>query len=421
MAANDGDSGNGGEVGVADQDTAIEGGPAEQRRADRPSPDQKIEEPLLEEAENRDPRLTQLRGLRRPISISAFLLGGLFALALLGFLYFAQQLVVPIVLAVLLNFLLSPFVRAAQRCCIPRPVSGVVLVCSLGAAVLLGVYVLSQPASRFLEDIPNHLRELDRRLQGVSGSLEQLTDTARAVEDATIGDEDAAAPPRPGVVQMAFGYAQSLGIGALAAVILLLFLLCSDEIFLHRLVRVLPTLHDKRLAVEIFRQIERDVSHYLLTITLINTALGTTAGLLLWLVGAPTPALWGAMVGLFNFIPYLGPGMAMVVLAFVGLTSFDSLLMAVLPPLMVLGLNILEANILTPLALGKRLDLNPVMIFLALSFWGFLWGIPGMVLAVPLLVMVKIVSDHIEPLTPLREFLSGEEPPPAGTEMNTPG
>jgi len=386
---------------------------------DEPTAGDASREQLLEEAENRIPGFTQLRGLRRPISISAFLLGGLFVLAVLGFLYFAQQLVVPIVLAVLLNFLLSPFVRAAQRCCVPRPVSGVVLVCSLGAAVLLGVYALSQPASRFIEDLPNELRILDQRLEGVSGSLEQLTETAREVEEVTIGDEEAAAAPaRPGVVQMAFGYAQSLGIGALAAVILLLFLLCSGEIFLHKLVRVLPTLHDKRLAVEIFRQIEREVSHYLLTITLINAALGATAGLLLWLVGTPTPALWGAMVGVLNFIPYLGPGMAMVVLAFVGLTSFDSLMMAAVPPLIVLGLNIVEANIFTPLALGKRLDLNPVMIFLALSFWGFLWGIPGMVLAVPLLVMLKIVSDHIEPLAPLREFLSGAESPPAGAEMS---
>lgn len=376
------------------------------------------DEKLLEEAENRIPGLTQLRGIRRPISISAVMLTGLFALALLAFLYFAQQFVLPIVLAVLLNFLFTPFVREARRWHIPRPVSAIVLLGGLGFALFLGIYVLSVPASKFIGDAPQHLREIESEIRRVFGSVEELTETAREVEEAAINDTQAPAVTvrGPGLVQTAVGYAQSLGIGALAAVILLLFLLCSDEIFLHKLVRVLPTLHDKRLAVEIFRQIERDISYYLLTIILINAGLGITAGVLLWLIGTPTPALWGAMVGTFNFVPYLGPAAAMLVLAFVGLISFDTLTMAALPPLTVLSLNVLEANIITPVALGKRLDLNPVMIFLALAFWGFLWGIPGMALAVPLLVTLKTVCDHVEPLAPASEFLSGSEPPPAGMQ-----
>lgn len=362
--------------------------------------------------------VTQLKGLRKPISISAVMLTGLFTLALLGFLYLAKQLILPIVVAVLVNFLLSPIVRWTHRRGIPRPVSGLILIVLLVSGLGFGLYTLSIPATSFAQDARQRIGSLKEKLREASQPIEQVQETAREVEQVTADTE---APPAvtirgPGLLESAVGYVQSTGAGLLAAFILLLFLVCSDELFLHKLVRVLPTLHDKRLAVEIFRQIECDVSYYLGTITLINMGLGATASLLLWMVGVPSPILWGVLVGTLNFIPYLGPGMAMIVLALVGLLSFDELWMAAVPPLVVLGLNIVEANIVTPLTIGNRLNLNPVVIFLSLAFWGFLWGIAGMIIAVPILVTVKTLCDHVEPLEPISEFLAGGEPPPAGEE-----
>ncbi|WP_153558080.1 AI-2E family transporter [Roseimaritima sediminicola] len=362
--------------------------------------------------------VTQLKGLRKPISISAVMLTGLFTLALLGFLYLAKQLILPIVVAVLVNFLLSPIVRWTHRRGIPRPVSGLILIVLLVSGLGFGLYTLSIPATSFAQDARQRIGSLKEKLREASQPIEQVQETAREVEQVTADTE---APPAvtirgPGLLESAIGYVQSTSAGLLAAFILLLFLVCSDELFLHKLVRVLPTLHDKRLAVEIFRQIECDVSYYLGTITLINMGLGATASLLLWMVGVPSPILWGVLVGTLNFIPYLGPGMAMIVLALVGLLSFDELWMAAVPPLVVLGLNIVEANIVTPLTIGNRLNLNPVVIFLSLAFWGFLWGIAGMIIAVPILVTVKTLCDHVEPLEPISEFLAGGEPPPAGEE-----
>lgn len=374
---------------------------------------------LLERGESDEyPEVTQLKGIRKPISISAVMLTGLFLLAMLAFLYFAQQLILPIVVAVLVNFLLSPIVRWMRRLGVPRPIGGVLIVAVLMSAAGFGIYTLTIPATRFADQARHRVDSLKEKLREAAEPIERVQETAQEVKEATTEPDTAPAVTvrGPGLLEAAFGYVQSAGAGLLAALILLLFLVCSDEMFLHKLVRVLPTLHDKRLAVEIVRQIERDVSYYLGTITLINIGLGTTAGLLFWLFDVPSPALWGVLVGCLNFIPYLGPGLAMMVVGIVGLITFEGLLWAGAPPLIVLGLNIIEANIVTPVTVGNRLNLNPVVIFLSLAFWGFLWGIAGMIIAVPVLVVFKTLCDHVEPLEPISEFLSGEEPPLAGED-----
>lgn len=405
-----------------DQDQDAAAGPEADVTDGRPEPAARSEEDsqaLLERGESDEyPDVTQLRGIRKPISISAVMLTGLFMLAMLAFLYFAQQLILPIVVAVLINFLLSPIVRWMRRRGLPRPIGGVLIVALLLSAAGFGIYTLTVPAARFADQARMRMDSLKEKLREAAEPIERVQETAREVKEATTETDTAPAVTvrGPGLLEAAFGYVQSAGAGLLAALILLLFLVCSDEMFLHKLVRVLPTLHDKRLAVEIVRQIERDVSYYLGTITLINIGLGATAGLLFWLFDVPSPALWGVLVGCLNFIPYLGPGMAMVVVGIVGLVTFEGLVWAAAPPLIVLGLNIVEANIVTPLTVGNRLNLNPVVIFLSLAFWGFLWGIAGMIIAVPVLVVFKTLCDHVEPLEPISEFLSGEEPPPAGED-----
>ena len=188
-------------------------------------------------------------------------------------------------------------------------------------------------------------------------------------------------------------------------IVLLYFLLASGDLFLRKLVRVLPRLSDKKRAIEIARQTEGHISTYLSTVTLINIALGLIVGVAMHLVGMPNAILWGVMAGLLNFIPYLGALATAGILAIVSVLTFDSLGRALVAPLLYLAINTVEGYLVTPMLLGRRLTLNPVVIFLGIILWGWLWGIPGALLAVPILATFKIFCDQIEPLAPIGEFL----------------
>jgi predicted PurR-regulated permease PerM len=167
-----------------------------------------------------------------------------------------------------------------------------------------------------------------------------------------------------------------------------------------------PTLTNKKRAVEIARETERQVSAYLLTITLVNALLGAVLGTTVWLLGLPNPALWGAMAFVLNFIPYLGPLIGIVVLGVVALVTFPGLGQALLVPAVYFLLHGVETNIITPLVLVRRLTLNPVVMFLWLSLWFWLWGIPAAILAVPMLKTLKIFCDNIPQLAQVGQFLS---------------
>ncbi len=162
--------------------------------------------------------------------------------------------------------------------------------------------------------------------------------------------------------------------------------------------------------MEITNELQENISVFLFTITCINICLGALVGLAVMWVGMPNPVLWGVVAGALNFIPYFGPITGVAVLAIVGLVTFDSLGQALLSPIIYLSLHAVESNFVTPMILGRRLTLNPVVIFISLIFWTWIWGIPGALLSVPMLMMLKIFCDHFKPLAPIGEFLSGAVP-----------
>jgi predicted PurR-regulated permease PerM len=188
--------------------------------------------------------------------------------------------------------------------------------------------------------------------------------------------------------------------------ILLYFLLAFDGVFLGKVIKLLPTLADKKRAVSIATEIEGQVSRYLFTVTLINLGLGLAVGTAVGLLGLRNPIMWGVMVAILNFVPYLGALTGIVCLTLGAVLSFDSFGYALLFPAVYLFLATLEGNFITPWIMGRSLTLNPVMIILSLTFWGWLWGIAGIILAVPILAAFKIFCAHIEPTEPLAEFLS---------------
>jgi predicted PurR-regulated permease PerM len=188
-------------------------------------------------------------------------------------------------------------------------------------------------------------------------------------------------------------------------VLLTFLLLASGDTFLAKLVRVLPVRREKREAVEIAGETETVVSHYLVVTALINLGQGLLVGIGMALLGLPNPTLWGLLTFCLEFIPYLGGAAMVILLSLAGLATFDSIGHAFLPPLVYLAITTLQNNLVSPIAYGRRLRLNPVAVFVGVLFWYALWGIPGAFLAVPILATLKILGDHLEPLSPLAEFL----------------
>jgi predicted PurR-regulated permease PerM len=332
-------------------------------------------------------------------------------------LYFARVLILPILIAILLKLVLAPAVQSLTRVRVPEAVGAALVLLLATAVVAYGAYMLSAPASEWVTRIPERLYILRMHLSHVQEPFEYIQQAARAISQlSTLGDPGAAQPAAPtaapaasidqitiGTVVLSETASITVSLGSI--IVLLYFLLASGDMFLRKLVTVLPTFSDKKQAVEIAHRVQSDISSYLLTITLINTALGAIVAGALYLYGMPSPVLWGAMVGLFNFVPFLGPAVCIGIVALASFMSFPLWQTAIIPPLIVAGVCFLEGEFITPMVLARRLVLNPVAVFVALLFCGWLWGIVGVLVSVPLLAVFKIFCDHVRPLTPIGEFL----------------
>ena len=182
--------------------------------------------------------------------------------------------------------------------------------------------------------------------------------------------------------------------------VILFFLLAAGDRLLRGLIEVLPTFSDKRQAVDIASEIQRQIGGYLITITLMNSLVGTLTGLTMWSLGLGDPILWGSAAFLLNYVPILGPLTGIGVFLVAGILTLDWPLLALLPAGIYALIHIAEGEIITPMLLSKRFTLNPVLVILSLFFWHFVWGIAGALLAVPLLAMFKIICDRIKVLQP---------------------
>lgn len=340
---------------------------------------------------------------------------GLFVIALFGTLYFARSLFVPIAVALLFNLLLGAFVRRLERLRIPSPVGAAVVLLTVLGVLGAGVWWLSGPAADWMERAPQTLSEIRIKLAVVRDTLQGVQEATEQVQKVAEGAAETTVPAAPVIVQgpgmatiFVGGTARVLA-SAVVTLILLYFLLASGDLFLLKLVQVLPRLQDKKRAVEIAHQVERDISAYLVTITAVNAGLGVVTGLAMWALGLPNPFLWGAVAGVLNFVPYLGAMTTLVIIAAVSVLSLPTLGAALVPPIVFLVMTTLEGQLITPMLLGRRLTLNPVVIFIALLVWGWLWGVAGILLAVPLLAMGKILCDHLPRLAPIGQFLGRRE------------
>lgn len=350
---------------------------------------------------------------RAPWDIYSVLLGGIFAILALAVLYVGRELAIPVVLAFMASAVLQPAMRLLARVHLPRFVSAlilVVLVCGLLVAVFLP---LAGPAADWFSKAPSAVAKLEGWVDLVKAPLQQLAWVNRNVENLTGGAADpaggvAVTVKGDGLGTRLFSGTRAFAAGLFTTLLLLFFLLIAGDMFLRRLIEIVPNYSNKKQVIEISREIESNISRYLVTVSVMNLAVGSITGLAAWLAGLPDPLLWGTLAFLFNYIPIIGPLCCSAILFLAGLLTFDSAISALVPAGAYLAVHLIEADSITPMLLAKRFTLNPVLVVLSIVFWYTMWGFLGAFLAVPMLAAFKLVCDRVQALAAIGHFISGD-------------
>lgn len=344
-----------------------------------------------------------------PPDLKTVFLGGIFLLMLLGACYAAAEIVLPIVLAFVLMLVLQPAVRLLERWHMPRSLAALALILMLFSALIGLGTALSGPAANWAQRLPEGIPKLQERLSFLSEPVAAFQKFVTRAEGLASGEANALAVKveGTGVSGRLITGTRDVIAGLLETVLVLFFLLISGETFLRRLVEILPRFKNKRQAVDISNQIESDISAYLLTITIMNAAVGVLTGTAVALAGLGDPLLWGTVAFLLNFVPILGPMVGVVIFLLAGLLTIDTLWLAFLPAALYLAIHLIEGEAITPMLLAHRFTINPVLVIVSLVFWYWMWGVPGAILATPMLAVMKIVSDRIQSLTPFGHFIEG--------------
>ncbi len=338
------------------------------------------------------------------------LLTGILIVMGFGALYAGATFFMPVVLAVLLAMTLSPVVRFLRRRGIAEGISAVAVMLILTLGIGSAFAALGTPFLDLVNDAPRMAKEVHEKFDQFRKPISTITDAAEQVDAATGGGGQVqqVSVQQPGVLSQVAGSALSVATTTAIVIILTLFLLASGEHISTQIVKSFNTFGDKKRALRTVRDIESEISRYLLTITVINAGLGIAVGLTMWGLGMPTPVLWGVLAAILNFLPYIGSLGGIVIVGIVSLATFPTLGTAILPPLCYFACTMVEGQFVTPMVVGRRLRINTVAVFLAVAFWSFLWSIPGALMAVPILVVLKVLCDNVSGLHGIGRFLSSE-------------
>ncbi len=336
---------------------------------------------------------------------------GIFLLLVVAALRLGSSFLLPVAVSGLMALLLAPTVRWLVRRRLPAALAAGLIVLGVTAVGVTSLGLLASPAADWLDRAPKSLGQIERKIRRLAKPLQQLQQTAEKVQQVTQGGVVGGSAPAPSVTVAPAGLLSKLSgttlslLGALMTVIFLTyFLLASGDRFREKFADMLPERHRREMAAAIV-EMQARMSHFLLLSTVINAGVGLLTWGALVLIDFPNPALWAVVAAVLNFIPYIGAVVTLLVIGLAGLVTFDT----TREPLLAMGaffvINMIESNIATPMLLGRRLPLNPVAIFIGLLFWGWVWGITGAVLAVPLTVLVKVVADRVGPLKAFGELL----------------
>ncbi|RUW76989.1 MULTISPECIES: AI-2E family transporter [unclassified Mesorhizobium] len=355
-----------------------------------------------------DPR----EDIRADTHLIRSLLIGIFILMAVYALYFGRAFFMPVILAFLLALTLTPIVRFLRQHGVPDALSATLLVLLSLIFVAGAGYLLSGPVIELINNASTIGMQLTERLAQLRQPFEKIMQISHQLEGLTQTSQEPdvqkVAVAQSGMLSSAAGNILSAGTGITIVFVLSLFLLASGTMFYEKIIQSFASLSEKKRALRVVYDVEREISHYLLTVTIINAGLGTVIGLGLWGLGMPNPMVWGAAAALLNFLPYVGALMTIILVTVIALISFDSISFALLAPAFVLLCDIVEGQFVTPLVVGRRLEINAVAIFIAIAFWSWLWGFVGALMAVPLLVVVKVFCDHFEGLSHVGNFLAAQ-------------
>ena len=351
----------------------------------------------------------------------------LVVLAVLGtilMLQFAQPVLIPTVVAILISYVLGPAVGSMARHGIPRMAGAVLMILLLCGGIGLGVYTLTDEALAIIENVPAAARRLATRLESKTGKeagpLEKMqeaaTEVERAAEQATDPQPTPRGVTRVQIVEPAFAareYLRAGGVGLVGllgqfamVLFLVFFLLVTGDLFKRKLVKIAgPTLTKKKITVQIMDEINKQISGFLRVQVITSAIVAAATGVALWWFGVQQFVVWGLLAGVFNSIPYLGPLVVTSALGVVTFMQFDDVAKTLYVCAATLVITSLEGWLLTPALMSRASQMNPVAIFIGLLFWSWVWGVMGTILAVPMLMALKAVCDRIEDLQPIGELL----------------
>jgi len=365
--------------------------------------------PAIKTTEPKPGSDVQGRSLDLPSDPVVVLLAVLVVLAVLCLAYVAAEIVLPIVLALVLKLLLQPAMRLLEKLGLPRSFAALALILFVfGTIVGIGA-AISGPATEWAAKLPDGIPRLQQRLKFLNEPVETLQTFLHKVDGFMQQGSGANGGSGSTIAATLFAGTTHFAASFFEMIVILFFLLVSGSTFLKRMVEILPNFKEKRQVVELSQDVEKNISAYLVTITVMNVAVGLATGISMYLTGLGDPVLWGVTAFLLNFVPIMGPLLGICIFLLAGLLVIGTLWLALLPAALYLAIHIAEGEIVTPVLLARRFTLNPVLVIIALIFWFWMWGVPGAILAVPMLAITKIVCDGIRPLAAIGHFLSGDE------------
>ena len=339
----------------------------------------------------------------RPRSRGIVPIVGLFALAIVTALYFGRAILMPLLFGMMMAVVLAPLVEKLARWRIAEPIGAAIAMSGVVALLVLAIELLVLPAWDMLAELPTQIQVLlGEALRWVRSF--RLGNWLTPPDGADLNKQAAA----QGITFTGdlLRMAQSFILSAVSASLLAYFLLASGDMFLAKLVRVLPIFRDKVRAVTVVRTVQREVATYFASVSMINGGLGIAVVVLTWIFGLPMPWFWGAMVALLNYIPYFGASISAALLLLAGMAFLVSIGDAFLLMTCFVVITFVEGQLLNPVLVGKRLALNHTVVFVSLFFWGWMWGVGGMLLAVPLLIIIKKFADQTPGWEAVAEFLA---------------
>ena len=362
------------------------------------------------------PRPTQEDERVRALSYLARGVWILAACATVAALRFGRDLLIPLVLGVLLALVLSGIVEALRRWRVPRALSALVLLLLIAVGIGGVLDAIWTPAQEWIENAPRLLRTVERRVRPAQSIVQRIDAIADRVSAIASPGAKTAGPPTPSAAPSVTAASVLAGTGWFAASIVMwlaltLLLLAAGPGTLARMTATLASDWHAVHVLRIIHAIRNEVGRYYATLAVINIGFGAATALVMWLLGMPNPLLWGAVAGVLNFIPYLGCITTLAILTLVALVTFDHMTHTLLVGASFLALAAIEGHVVEPVFIGRRLDLNPIMVLVAVWVGGWLWGITGVVVALPTLVAAKVAASHSAHGGALVRFLSPNRRP----------